>query len=229
LAQVAMSKVFRKGDFRSGYYRDQTFMAAVGGLTWQQFFAQLYAHTDVEHDPFTGGRSMNAHYGNRWINDKGEWLDQTEMYNTVCDVSSTAGQMPRAIGLAYASKLFRENPDLQHLTKFSNQGNEVCFTTIGDASTSQGMFFEAINAAGVLQIPIIFSVWDDGYGISVPIKYQTTKSSISEALAGFQRKDGSNGLEIIVLGTTSNSLRPINVPPFMPVTNTCLCLYTSLK
>lgn len=198
LAQVAMSKVFRKGDFRSGYYRDQTFMAAIGGLTWQQFFAQLYAHTDVEHDPFTGGRSMNAHFGNRWVNDKGEWLDQTEMYNTVCDVSSTAGQMPRAIGLAYASKLFRENPNLQYLTKFSNQGNEVCFTTIGDASTSQGMFFEAINAAGVLQIPIIFSVWDDGYGISVPIKYQTTKSSISEALAGFQRKDGSNGLEIIV-------------------------------
>lgn len=198
LAQIAMSKVFRKGDFRSGYYRDQTFMAAVGGLTWQQFFAQLYAHTDVEHDPFTGGRSMNAHFGNRWIDDKGEWLNQTELYNTVCDVSSTAGQMPRAIGLAYASKLFRENPDLQHLTKFSNQGNEVCFATIGDASTSQGMFFEAVNAAGVLQIPIIFSVWDDGYGISVPIKYQTTKSSISEALAGFQRKDGSNGLEIIV-------------------------------
>jgi len=198
LAQVAMSKVFRKGDFRSGYYRDQTFMAAIGGLTWQQFFAQLYAHTDVEHDPFTGGRSMNAHFGNRWLNDKGEWLDQTEMYNTVCDVSSTAGQMPRAIGLAYASKLFRENPNLQYLKKFSNQGNEVCFITIGDASTSQGMFFEAINAAGVLQIPIIFSVWDDGFGISVPIKYQTTKSSISEALAGFQRKDGSNGLEIIV-------------------------------
>lgn len=198
LAQIAMSKVFRKGDFRSGYYRDQTFLAAVGGLTWQQFFAQLYAHTDIAHDPFTGGRSMNAHYGNRWVDDKGEWLDQTQMYNTVCDVSSTAGQMPRAIGLAYASKLFRENTDLQQLTKFSNQGNEVCFATIGDASTSQGMFFEAINAAGVLQIPIIFSVWDDGYGISVPIKYQTTKSSISEALAGFQRKDNSNGLEIIV-------------------------------
>ncbi|GAB2625717.1 alpha-ketoacid dehydrogenase subunit alpha/beta [Emticicia sediminis] len=198
LAQVAMSKVFRKGDFRSGYYRDQTFLAAVGGLTWQQFFAQLYAHTDVAHDPFTGGRSMNAHYGNRLVDDKGEWLDQTEMYNTICDVSSTAGQMPRAIGLAYASKLFRENPDLQHLTKFSKHGNEVCFATIGDASTSQGMFFEAINAAGVLQIPIIFSVWDDGYGISVPIKYQTTKSSISEALAGFQRREDSNGLEIIV-------------------------------
>jgi TPP-dependent pyruvate/acetoin dehydrogenase alpha subunit len=198
LAQIAMSKVFRKGDFRSGYYRDQTFLAAVGGLTWQQFFAQLYAHTDVAHDPFTGGRSMNAHYGNCWVDAKGEWLDQTEMYNTVCDVSSTAGQMPRAIGLAYASKLFRQNAGLQGLTKFSHNGNEVCFATIGDASTSQGMFFEAINAAGVLQIPIIFSVWDDGYGISVPIEYQTTKSSISEALAGFQRKDGSNGLEIIV-------------------------------
>jgi pyruvate/2-oxoglutarate/acetoin dehydrogenase E1 component/TPP-dependent pyruvate/acetoin dehydrogenase alpha subunit len=199
LAQIAMSKVFRKGDFRSGYYRDQTFLAAVGGLTWQQFFAQLYAHTDIAHDPFTGGRSMNAHYGNRWVDEKGEWLDQTEMYNTVCDVSSTAGQMPRAIGLAYASKLYRENPDLSTLTKFSHEGNEVCFATIGDASTSQGMFFEAINAAGVLQIPIIFSVWDDGYGISVPIEYQTTKSSISEALAGFQRKKGSNGIEIIVV------------------------------
>lgn len=198
LAQIAMSKVFRKGDFRSGYYRDQTFLAAVGGLTWQQFFAQLYAHTDVAHDPFTGGRSMNAHYGNKLVDDKGEWLDQTQMYNTICDVSSTAGQMPRAIGLAYASKLFRENAGLQHLTKFSNNGNEVCFATIGDASTSQGMFFESINAAGVLQIPIIFSVWDDGYGISVPIHYQTTKSSISEALAGFQRTPKSNGLEIIV-------------------------------
>ena len=198
LAQLAMSKVFRKGDFRSGYYRDQTFLAAVGGLTWQQFFAQLYAHTDIAHDPFTGGRSMNAHYGNRWVDEKGEWLDQTQMSNTVCDVSSTAGQMPRAIGLAYASKLFRENPALKKFTKFSHEGNEVCFATIGDASTSQGMFFEAINAAGVLQVPIIFSVWDDGYGISVPIEYQTTKSSISAALAGFQREKGTNGIEIIV-------------------------------
>ncbi|WP_259016073.1 alpha-ketoacid dehydrogenase subunit alpha/beta [Emticicia fluvialis] len=198
LAQLAMAKVFRKGDFRSGYYRDQTFLAAVGGLTWQQFFAQLYAHPDINHDPFSAGRSMNAHYGNRWIDKNGDWLNQTELYNTVSDVSSTAGQMPRAVGLAYASKLYRQNPDLKYLTKFSRNGNEVCFATIGDASTSQGMFFESINAAGVLQIPIIFSVWDDGYGISVPIEYQTTKSSISEALAGFQRKDGSNGIEIIV-------------------------------
>ncbi|PLK42789.1 thiamine pyrophosphate-dependent enzyme [Emticicia sp. TH156] len=198
LAQLAMAKVFRKGDFRSGYYRDQTFLAAVGGLTWQQFFAQLYAHPDINHDPFSAGRSMNAHYGNRWIDKNGDWLNQTELYNTVSDVSSTAGQMPRAVGLAYASKLYRQNPDLKYLTKFSRNGNEVCFATIGDASTSQGMFFESVNAAGVLQIPIIFSVWDDGYGISVPIEYQTTKSSISEALAGFQRKDGSNGIEIIV-------------------------------
>ncbi len=198
LAQLALAKVFRKGDFRSGYYRDQTLLAAVGILTWQQFFAQLYAHTDIAHDPFTGGRSMNAHFGNSWVNEAGEWLDQTQMYNTVCDVSSTAGQMPRAVGLAYASKLYRNNPQLKALSKFSVDGNEVCFATIGDASTSQGMFFEAINAAGVLQVPLVFSVWDDGYGISVPIDYQTTKSSISEALAGFQRTNDSNGLEIIV-------------------------------
>lgn len=197
LAQLAMAKVFRKGDFRSGYYRDQTFVAAVGEITWQQFFAQLYAHTDLAHDPFTGGRSMNAHYGNRWVNDKGEWLNQTDMYNQVCDVSSTAGQMPRAVGLGYASKLYRQNPQLKHLTGFSKNGNEICFATIGDASTSQGMFFEAINAAGVLQIPVIFCVWDDGYGISVPIEYQTTKSSISKALEGFQRNEDGKGFEII--------------------------------
>jgi pyruvate/2-oxoglutarate/acetoin dehydrogenase E1 component/TPP-dependent pyruvate/acetoin dehydrogenase alpha subunit len=197
LAQLAMAKVFRKGDFRSGYYRDQTFVSAIGEITWQQFFAQLYAHTDLAHDPFTGGRSMNAHYGNRWVNDKGEWLNQTDMYNQVCDVSSTAGQMPRAVGLGYASKLYRQNPQLKHLTGFSRNGNEICFATIGDASTSQGMFFEAINAAGVLQIPIIFCVWDDGYGISVPIEKQTTKSSISKALEGFQRNEDGKGFEII--------------------------------
>ena len=196
LPQLALSKVFRKGDFRSGYYRDQTLVAATEGLTWQQFFAQLYAHADIEHDIFTGGRSMNAHFGNQWLDEKGQWLNQTELYNGVVDVSSTAGQMPRSIGLAYASKLYRENPDLKSNTNFSKNGNEVCFVTIGDASTSQGMFFEAINAAGVLQIPLVVSVWDDGYGISVPIKYQTTKSSISEALAGFKYENGS-GLEII--------------------------------
>lgn len=197
VAQLAMAKVFRKGDFRSGYYRDQTFVAAVGEITWQQFFAQLYAHADLAHEPFTGGRSMNAHYGNRWIDDRGEWLNQTEMYNQVCDISPTAGQIPRSVGLGYASKLFRQNPELKQYTKFSKNGNEICFATIGDASTSQGMFFEAINAAGVLQVPVIFSVWDDGYGISVPIEYQTTKSSISKALAGFQRNEDGKGLEII--------------------------------
>lgn len=201
LAQLAMSKVFRKGDFRSGYYRDQTFMAAVGLLTWQQFFAQLYAHADVEHDIFSGGRSMNGHFCNRWVDEKGQRLSQTEMYNSVMDVSSTAGQIPRSIGIAYASKLYRNNTKLKNHKQFSHNGNEVCFATIGDASTSQGMFLEAINAAGVLQVPVIFSVWDDGYGISVPTKYQTTKHSISEALAGFQREKDINGLEIIkVLG-----------------------------
>lgn len=196
LAQIALSKVFRKGDFRSGYYRDQTLTAAKGGLTWQQFFAQLYAHADINHDIFSGGRSMNAHFGNNWLDDKGRWLDQTQMFNEVMDISSTAGQMPRSVGLAYASKLFRNNPYLKKFKKFSSDGNEVCFATIGDASTSQGMFFEAVNAAGVLQIPLVISVWDDGYGISVPIEYQTTKGSISEALAGFQKTDG-NGIEII--------------------------------
>ncbi len=196
LAQIALSKVFRKGDFRSGYYRDQTLLAATGQLTWQQFFSQLYAHADLNHDVFSGGRSMNGHFGNHWVDEKGKWKNQTEMFNHVMDVSSTAGQMPRSIGLAYASKLYRENPALKEISTFSNNGNEVCFANIGDASTSQGMFFEAINAAGVLQIPIVVSVWDDGYGISVPIELQTTKSSISDALAGFQINDG-NGIEII--------------------------------
>ncbi len=196
LPQIALSKFFRKGDFRSGYYRDQTIIAATGVLTWQQLFAQLYAHQNIEHDVFSAGRSMNAHYGNPWIDKNGQWLKQTESFNHVMDVSSTAGQIPRSMGLAYASKLYRENPHLAHLENFSNNGNEICFTTIGDASTSQGMFFEAINAAGVLQIPVIFSVWDDGYGISVPSKYQTTKQSISAVLAGFQSESELKGLEI---------------------------------
>ncbi len=196
VAQIAMAKYFRKGDFRSGYYRDQTFVAATGTLTWKQLFAQLYAHADIEHDVFSAGRSMNAHYGNAWVDEKGHWLKQTDQYNHVMDVSSTAGQIPRSIGIAYASKLFRENTALAEMSNFSKNGNEVCFSTIGDASTSQGMFFEAINAAGVLQIPIIFSVWDDGYGISVPTSYQTTKGSISEALAGFKSDENGNGIEI---------------------------------
>ncbi|MBO9614513.1 MAG: transketolase [Dyadobacter sp.] len=199
VAQIALSKVFQPGDFRSGYYRDQTIEAAVGNLTWQQFFAQMYAHADLEHEPNTGGRSMNGHFSTRWVDENGDWLDQTKLHNSVCDISSTAGQIPRAIGLGYASKLYRENAELHDMTTFSRNGNEVVFSTIGDASTSQGMFWEAMNAAGVLQIPVIVSVWDDGYGISVPVEYQTTKGSISKALAGLQRNEDGEGIEILTV------------------------------
>ncbi|MCF0051226.1 transketolase [Dyadobacter sp. LJ53] len=199
VAQIALSRAFRMGDFRSGYYRDQTIEAALGNVSWQQFFAQMYAHADLEHEPSTGGRSMNGHFSTRWLDENGQWLDQTKLYNSVCDISSTAGQIPRAVGLAYASKLFRNNKDLHDLTNFTRQGNEIVFATIGDASTSQGMFLEAMNAAGVLQIPLLTSVWDDGYGISVPVEYQTTKSSISKALAGLQRNEEEPGLEIFTV------------------------------
>ncbi len=197
LAQIALAHAFRKGDWRSGYYRDQTVVAALGELTWQQYFAQIYAHTDIEAEPNTGGRMMNGHYATRHLDEQGHWLPQTPRYNNASDISPTAGQIPRSIGLGYASKLYRENPELHSITDFSINGNEVCFATIGDASTSEGMFFEAVNAAGVLQIPVVFSVWDDGYGISVPVRYQTTKESISEALSGFQRTTEKPGLEII--------------------------------
>ncbi|MCF2490435.1 thiamine pyrophosphate-dependent enzyme [Dyadobacter sp. CY347] len=199
VAQIALSRAFQLGDFRSGYYRDQTIEAALGNVSWQQFFAQMYAHADLEHEPSTGGRSMNGHFSTRWLDENGQWLDQTKLYNSVCDISSTAGQIPRAVGLAYASKLFRNNKDLHDLTNFTRQGNEIVFATIGDASTSQGMFLEAMNAAGVLQIPLLTSVWDDGYGISVPVEYQTTKSSISKALAGLQRNEEELGLEIFTV------------------------------
>ncbi|OIN60146.1 thiamine pyrophosphate-dependent enzyme [Arsenicibacter rosenii] len=204
LAQIAAAKSFRRGDFRSGYYRDQTFVAALGELTWQQFFAQLYAHTDIAHDPNTGGRNMNGHFATRWLDENGLWRNQTEFFNSVCDMAPTAGQVPRSIGLAYASKLYRHNPALHSLTQFSRHGNEITFGTIGDASTSQGMFWETMNAAGVLQVPLLMSVWDDGYGISVPVEYQTTKASISKALAGLQREapysDASEkGIEIFTV------------------------------
>lgn len=194
LAQLATARFFDRGDYRSGYYRDQTFMAALGELTWQEFFAQLYAHTDVEAEPSTAGRSMNGHFATRWLDERGLWRNQTELYNSVCDISPTAGQIPRSVGLAYASKLFRHNPGLADLTNFSRKGNEVVFANIGDASTSQGMFWETMNAAAVLQVPLLTSVWDDGYGISVPIEYQTVKGSISKALAGFQRDDSGEGI-----------------------------------
>jgi len=187
LAQLAAASAFRRGDFRSGYYRDQTFVAALGELRWTEFFAQLYADTDVTRDPNTAGRSMNGHFATRWLDENGLWRNQTEFFNSVCDIAPTAGQLPRSLGLAYASRLFRHNPGLSDLTSFSRHGNEVVFGTIGDASTSQGMFWETMNAAGVLQVPLLMSVWDDGYGISVPVEYQTTKGSISKAMAGFQR------------------------------------------
>lgn len=197
LAQIAMAKVFKNGDFRSGYYRDQTFMFAIGELTIQQYFAQLYAHTSVDADPASGGRLMNGHFANRWLDEHGEWEPQTAMKNSSADISPTAGQMPRLVGLAYASKLYRENKELHVYTDFSNQGNEVAFGTIGNASTSEGHFYEAINAMGVLQVPVIMAVWDDDYGISVPKEYHTTGGSISDFLAGAQRKKNKKGYEII--------------------------------
>ncbi|MCC9135935.1 thiamine pyrophosphate-dependent enzyme [Pontibacter silvestris] len=197
LAQLAMAKFFRNGDWRSGYYRDQTFMFAIGELTLQQYFAQLYAHTDVEKDPSTAGRSMNGHFGTRSLDEEGKWKNLVEQKNSSADISPTAAQMPRLVGLAYASKLYRQNPELHNMKTFSNNGNEVAFGTIGNASTSEGPFFEAINAAGVLQVPMLVSVWDDGYGISVPSEHQTTKGSISEILSGFQRNSkNEQGYEI---------------------------------
>ncbi|MCE7056758.1 transketolase [Algoriphagus sp. AGSA1] len=197
IAQIAMARAFQLGDFRSGYYRDQTFMFAIGELTVQQYFSQLYAHTNVEAEPASAGRLMNGHFATRSLNEDGSWKDLTKMYNSAADISPTAAQVPKLLGLAYASKLFRENKGLKDLTKFSVNGNEVAWGTIGNASTAEGMFFETINAAGVMQVPMVISVWDDGYGISVPNEFHTTKSSISEVLAGFKRTDTEKGIEII--------------------------------
>jgi 2-oxoisovalerate dehydrogenase E1 component len=199
IAQLAMAKVFRDGDFRAGYYRDQTFMMAIGELTLEHYFGQLYAHTDVEADPASAGRLMNGHYATRFLDEHGALKDLTHLKNSSADISPTAAQMPRLVGLAYASKLFRQNPDLFRFTELSDHGNEIAFGTIGNASTSEGMFFEAINAGGVLQIPMLVSVWDDDYGISVPQEYQTTKGSISKAMAGFQRTETERGYEIFTV------------------------------
>ncbi|OGX88814.1 alpha-ketoacid dehydrogenase subunit alpha/beta [Hymenobacter coccineus] len=197
LPQLAMARAFQNGDFRAGYYRDQTFMVAIGELTWQQYFAQLYANPDVEAEPSTAGRAMNGHFGTRLLDDEGLFKPQTATKNSSADISPTAAQMPRLVGLAYASKLYRLNPALHPFSDFSVNGNEVAFGTIGNASTSEGMFFEALNAAGVLQIPLLVSVWDDHYGISVPAKYHTTKQSISAMMAGLQREgEGEPGFEI---------------------------------
>lgn len=200
LPQLAMARAFRPGDWRSGYYRDQTFMLAAGELTLQQYFAQLYAHPDAEAEPATAGRAMNGHFATRILDEDGNFKNLAQSKNSSADISPTAGQMPRLVGLAYASKLFRQNPALQQFEQFSVNGNEVAFGTIGNASTSEGMFFEALNAAGVLQIPMLMSVWDDHYGISVPAEYQTTKQSISAILMGLQRDgEGEQGFEIFVV------------------------------
>jgi len=198
VAQIAMAKQFQNGDFRSGYYRDQTFMMAIGQLTIQQAFAALYAHTDLEKEPASAGRQMGGHFSTRNLNDDGSWRNLMEQKNSSADISPTAGQMPRLLGLAQASKVYRQLeklPENAHL--FTNEGNEVAFGTIGDASTSEGLFFETVNAAGVLQVPMVLSIWDDGYGISVPKKYQTTKGSISELLKGLQRTKDQPGYEIM--------------------------------
>ena len=196
LPQIVMAKFFRNGDIRSGYYRDQTFMLAIGKLTVKQFFAGLYAHTNIEKEPTSAGRQMGGHFSTKFINEDGKWLDLANQKNSTSDISPTAAQMPRLVGLGLASKMYRNNKELSHLTNFSNNGNEIAFGTIGDASTSEGIFWESINAACVLEIPVVMSVWDDGYGISVPKKYQTTKESISKALAGFEIEEDSNGLKI---------------------------------
>jgi pyruvate/2-oxoglutarate/acetoin dehydrogenase E1 component/TPP-dependent pyruvate/acetoin dehydrogenase alpha subunit len=194
--QLAMAKAFKNGDFRSGYYRDQTFMMAIGQLNIQQFFAGLYGHADLSHDPMTAGRQMGGHFATHSLNDDGSWKNLTLQKNSSSDISPTAGQMPRLLGLAQASKIYRKVQGIKNATNFSIFGNEIAWGTIGNASTSEGLFFETINAAGVLQVPMVMSVWDDEYGISVHAKYQTTKENISEILKVFQRDENANGYEI---------------------------------
>ena len=227
VAQVAMAKFFKPGDFRAGYYRDQTFMFASGLSTIEQFFAQLYA--DPENDPFSGGRQMNAHFATRFVDENGDWLPLAQSKNVSADIAPTAGQMPRALGLALASKVFREVKELLDMKDLSENGNEICFCTIGEASTSEGHFWETMNAAGVLQVPLAVFVWDDGYGISVPKEYQTTKSSISKALSGLQKEEKSNGINIYnlkgwdyagmceVLEVAIKNIRETHTPAFFHV------------
>jgi pyruvate/2-oxoglutarate/acetoin dehydrogenase E1 component/TPP-dependent pyruvate/acetoin dehydrogenase alpha subunit len=196
IPQLAMAHVFEKGDFRSGYYRDQTLMLALGEVSVASFFAQLYAHADVKAEPASAGRMMNAHFATRSLNPDGSWRDLTQQYNSAADVSPTASQMPRLVGLAYASRLYRDIEELQQFTNFSRQGSEVAFGTIGNASCAEGVFWEALNAIGLLQVPAVISIWDDGYGISVPNKYQILKQDLSALLTGFQREEGGDGFDL---------------------------------
>lgn len=194
--QLALAKAFKNGDFRSGYYRDQTFMMAIGAMTIEQFFAGLYGHTDLNYDPMSAGRQMGGHFATHSLDENGNWNNLTQQKNSSADISPTAGQMPRLLGLAQASKIYRNVSGINQ-TNFSENGNEIAWGTIGNASTSEGLFFETINAAGVLQVPMVMSVWDDEYGISVHARYQTTKENISEILKGFQRDEENNGYEIL--------------------------------
>lgn len=196
VAQIAMAKFFQNGDSRSGYYRDQTFMMAIGELSLQQYFAQLYAHADIDHDPHSGGRMMLGHYATRNLDSEGLWKDLTKIKIATPDISPTGAQMPRLVGMAFASKLYRTNPDLKYLTQFSNNGNEVAFGTIGNGACAEGIFFEAVNAAGVLQIPMLISIWDDAYAISVTQELQTTKMDISAMFSGFKRNETERGIEL---------------------------------
>ncbi|MGK0430734.1 MAG: TPP-dependent pyruvate/acetoin dehydrogenase alpha subunit, partial [Psychroserpens sp.] len=196
IPQLAWAKVFKNGDFRSGYYRDQTLMMAIGELSIQQFFAGLYGHTSIEADPMSAGRQMGGHFGTHSLDENGAWKNLIDQKNSSADISPTAGQMPRLLGLAQASKIYRNVKGID-TTKFSKEGNEIAWGTIGNASTSEGLFFETINAAGVLQVPMVISVWDDEYGISVHARHQTTKENISEILKGFQRDENNKGYEIL--------------------------------
>ncbi len=199
VAQLAMAKFFQPGDFRSGYYRDQTFMFASGLASVEQYFSQLYGDPDIKNDPFSAGRQMNAHFATKLVDDNGNWLDLANRKNISADMAPTASQMPRALGLAFASKCFRQGLRLREFEDLSHNGNEICFCTIGDASTTEGHFWETMNAAGVLQVPLAVFVWDDGYGISVPKNFQTTKGSISEALKGLEKMEDTNGIRIYKL------------------------------
>ncbi|MCL5611439.1 MAG: thiamine pyrophosphate-dependent enzyme, partial [Chloroflexi bacterium] len=187
IAQLAIAHAFRKGDWRSGYYRDQTWMFMLGVNNIAEFFAQLYAHADLNYEPATAGRAMTAHFASRYINPDGTWKNQTEMFNVAADVSPTAAQMPRAVGLAYASLVYRQSEELKQFTQFSHNGDEVTWASIGNASTAEGMFWESVNAIGVLQAPAVITVYDDGYGISVPNQFQMVKENIGAILQGFQR------------------------------------------
>lgn len=199
VAQVAMARFMENGDFRAGYYRDQTLMFALGLSDVQKFFAQLYAHPSIEAEPASAGRSMNGHFGTRMLDENGEWLPQTDRINISSDISPTAGQMPRVLGLAFASKVYRENEILHDKTNFSNQGKEIAWGTIGNASTSEGHFWESINAAGVMQVPMLISIWDDEYGISVHAKHQTTKQNLSSILSGFKTDKFGQGIELFTV------------------------------